>query len=268
MNSLIESLVGSVAHPAFSWATACTTGAAHAASGLPCQDAFAVQAGSCRSVPYLVAVVADGAGSAMYAEEASKLAVRLFTDFIVEELPVYGFGGLDDLLLDAAYGVHRHLRRLADERSVSADDFATTLLGLVTTRNRTAFLQIGDGAIVTGPPWAIVFEPQHGQFHNESRFITDADAFDRLEHRVRPGPPGTIVLFTDGLEDLVLAPKSLAVHPPLFDHIAAGLALPEPPGLRSTLSAELADQLTSGAVRSRTDDDTTLLAIRFHGDDR
>lgn len=268
MTSRIQSPDGALARPAFSWAAACSTGAAHAASGIPCQDALTVHAGSCRGVPYLAAAIADGAGSASFAEEASKLAVRLFTEFIVEELPVYGFGGLDDLLLDAAFGVHRHLWRLAADRSVSPDEFATTLLGIVVTRNRTAFLQIGDGAIVTGPPWAIVFEPQHGRFHNESRFITDADAFDRLQHTIRSGPQGSIVMFTDGLEDLVLAPKTLAVHPPLFDYIAAHLALPRRPGLHGALSAEIAEQMTSGAVRSRTDDDTTLLAIRFHGDDR
>ena len=269
MTSLIEpSYAGSVINPAFSWAAACATGASHEASGIACQDAFTVHAGQCRGVPYAVAVVADGAGSARYADEASRLAVRLFAEFVVGELPAYGFGGLGDLLLDAAYGVHRHLRKLASERSVSPDDFATTLLGLVTTRNRTAFLQIGDGAIVTGPPWKIVFPPQHGQFHNESRFITDADAFDRVQHTVRSGPMGTIALFTDGLEDLVLAPKTLAVHPPLFDQIAVSLSSSGPPGLREPLSAELSDHLTSGAVRARTDDDTTLIALRFHGDSR
>lgn len=267
MTTVIESsCAGSMTSPAYSWAAACATGASHEASGLPCQDALSVHAGQCRGVPYAVAVVADGAGSARYADEASKLAVRLFTEFVVGELPAYGFGGLDDLLVDAAYGVHRHLRKLASERSVSPDDFATTLLGLVTTRNRTAFLQIGDGAILTGPSWKIVFPPQHGRFHNESRFITDTDAFDRIQHAVRSGSMGTIMLFTDGLEDLVLAPKTLAVHPPLFDQIDASLSSPGPPGLREPLSAELSDHLTSGAVRARTDDDTTLLALRFHGE--
>lgn len=265
--------INSLTRSAFSWAAARATGASHEVSGESCQDALTLLAGQCRGVPYAVGVVADGAGSARFAEEASKLATRLFTAFVASEISVYGLdeAGLVDLALDAANGVHRKLRRLAREREVHADHLATTLLGFIATSQRTVIAQVGDGGIVHRADdmtaWQLALEPQHGEYRNESRFISDADALDWLDIVSIDGPPGTIVAFTDGLEDLVLG-TFYEVHPPLFDLIADRLAQKTGAGLDRELSTELTELLVSGAVRSRTDDDTTLLAIRFHGDDR
>lgn len=259
-------LIPTSTRPVFNWAGARATGAAHTASGVPCQDAFALHMGTCRGEPYLVAAVADGAGSAQFAEHGSCFAVTRFSAFIIEELPAWGLDGLDDLALDAAFGVHRSLRRMASDASLSADQFATTLLGMIVTPHNTSLLQIGDGGIVMGNEqsgWRAVFPPQHGEYHNESRFITDADAFDWLQQSQHGGPPQTIVAFTDGLEDLLLCPRTLAVHPPLFDQIARQLATSPASGHLSQVSTAIADLLVSGPVRSRTDDDATFLAIRF-----
>lgn len=249
--------------PAFTWAAARVAGSSHEVSGEPCQDALTLRAGRCDGIPYIAAAVADGAGSARFAEEASRLATRLFTEFIASEIADWGMDGLQDLLLDASYGVHCQLRRLAIERGVHANDFATTLLGVVAIPGQTALVQIGDGGIVSGPPWRLAFSPQHGEFRNESRFITDADALDWLQQTTLLGNPRTLVLFTDGLEDLLLDPGTLAVHPPLFDHVGAQLARHSKRGLHAALSADLNDLMVGGSVRSRTDDDTTLLAIYF-----
>lgn len=270
----MSSLINSILRPPFSWAAARSQGASHAECGQPCQDALTLQTGCRNGVPYAVAAVADGAGSARHAEEAAKLATRLFTAFVVSEIGVYGLdeAGLTDMVLDAAYGVHCKLRRLAVERGVNADHFATTLLGLVVTPERTALVQIGDGGIVmrTGndQTWRLAFPPHHGEFHNESRFITDRDAMDWLQLTSIDGRPGIVIAFTDGLEDLLLSPATLEVHPPLFDHIGERLERFRGGGLDRELSAELDQLMTSGSVRSRTNDDTTLLAIRFQRDDR
>lgn len=255
--------------PAFTWAASRVAGSSHQASGEPCQDALTLRAGRCDDVPFITAAVADGAGTALFAEDASRLATRLFTGFVASEIAGWGLDGLDDLALDAIYGVHCKLRRHATEREIHTDHFATTLLGLVATPERIVLVQIGDGGIVLGspfgPPWRLAFNPQHGEYRNECRFITDADAMDNLQLSSLDGPPGTMVLFTDGLEDLLLAPFSYAVHTPLFDHVGAALANHIPRGLHKPLSAELAALMAGSSVRSRTNDDTTLLAIRFEG---
>ena len=72
-----------------------------------------------------------------------------------------------------------------------------------------------------------------------------------------------VYAFTDGLEDLLLCPRTLAVHPPLFDQIARQLATSAASGHLTQVSTAIADLLVSGPVRSRTDDDATFLAIRF-----
>lgn len=255
--------------PAFTWAASRVTGTAHETSGEACQDALTLRAGRCDGVPFITAAIADGAGSAMFAEEASRLATRMFTGFVASEISGWGLDGLDDLALDAIYGVHCKLRRLAIERGVHADHFATTLLGVVATAERTVLVQIGDGGIVMGspwgPPWRLAFTPQHGEYRNESRFISDSDAMDHLQQTSFDGPPGTMVLFTDGLEDLLLDPFSYAIHAPLFDHLGAELAGHHERGLHKRLSADLFALMSGGSVRSRTNDDTTLLAICFEG---
>lgn len=255
--------------PAFTWAASRVTGAAHEISGEACQDALTLRAGRCDGVPFLTAAVADGAGSAMFAEDAARLATRLFTGFIASEISGWGLDGLDDLALDATNGVHCKLRRLASERGVHADHLATTLLGVVATAERTVLVQIGDGGIVMGSPWGapwrLAFTPQHGEYRNESRFISDSDAMDHLQQSSFDGSPGTIVLFTDGLEDLLLDPFSYAVHTPLFDRLGVELAGHQEHGLHKRLSADLHTLMSSGDVRSRTNDDTALLAIRFDG---
>jgi hypothetical protein len=262
-------MLETIDRPAFTWAASRVTGSAHETSGEACQDALTLRAGRCGNVPYITAAVADGAGSAMFAEEASRLATRMFTGFIASEISGWGLDGLDDLALDAVYGVHCKLRRLASERGVHADHVASTLLGLVATAERTVLVQIGDGGIVmgspSGPPWRLAFTPQHGEYRNEARFISDSDAMDHLQQSSFDGPTGTLVMFTDGLEDLLLDPFTYVVHTPLFDRLGAELAEHHERGLHKRLSADLMDLMASGSVRSRTNDDTTLLAIRFDG---
>ena len=214
----------------------------------------------------MVAAVADGAGSALYAEIGSRTAVSVFADFVLSEIDAWGIDGLDDLALDAANAVHRTLRRFDDALSARPGDFATTLLAMVSIGNDTTFLQIGDGGIVRGPSWKLVFPPQHGEYRNESRFITDADAFDWIEIAHVSGPPGSIVLFTDGLEAVLVHPGTLDVHPPLFDLIDDRLARDQGGGERLAISAEIARVLATPDLQTRTDDDTSLIAIRFEED--
>ena len=255
-----------IVSPDFTWAAARKRGTSHHADGTPCQDALTLRAGRLGAMPFVAAAVADGAGSALFAEQAARTATRLFTRFVTEELPDWGLDGLDDLVLDAASGVHSELRRMASKDDVRPDQYATTLLGAVVTPEAYALIQIGDGGIVTGPPWSLVFPPQHGEYANETFFITDDQAMDRIAVRLVHERAPTLVLFTDGLEDLLVAPRTLAVHPPLFDRVASSLAGHAGGGLHTSLSVELNDLMGSGSVRSRTDDDTTLLAIHLEGD--
>lgn len=263
MTIQINTPVLPIAMPTLSYAVSSRIGTSHEAAGSPCQDAVLVREGLCGDVPYIVAVVADGAGSARFASEASQFAVEQIACFVQSEISGWGLDGLDDLLIDAAFSVHRMLQRRAKERAVSTDDFATTVLACIVTPDITAVIQIGDGGIVVGPPWRLMFRPRHGEYRNESTFVTDADAFERVSTALIKQPIQTITLFTDGLEDLLLSPGTFVVHPPLFETLAAKLANRTEPGEHPDLSDEINTLLGGDAVRSRTDDDTAIVTIRL-----
>ena len=254
----------------FNWAQAFTTGASHIACGAPCQDAVAVrQVATPAGEPYIVAALADGAGTASHAENGAQYAVECFTNYVGDVLAEFGADDIDEVAQDGARLVHKVLRELAGVRQRQPFAYAATFLGCVSNANLSAFVQIGDGGIVirdASDRWRLVFQPQHGEYANTSYFITDADALDRLETRIVLKPLSEVVLFSDGLEDLLLRPGSLDVHPPFFEYLRSAFSLAESPGPHDGLSQRLGELLDSPAVRNRSDDDASVVALHFAGD--
>jgi hypothetical protein len=131
---------------------------------------------------------------------------------------------------------------------------------------RAAFLQIGDGAIVVADGrdddehrW--ITWPQHGEFANSTFFVTMEEAgqmlaFTRRETDDARTPIRELVMFSDGLERLILDMRGRTVHSPSVRPILTWLAGTEPPG---GLSSVLATYLDSANVNRRTDDDKTLV---------
>src|SRR5262245_57674501 len=72
---------------AWVWAAARAIGTAHLTQGLPCQDAFACRIWQEGANPgVLIAVLADGAGSADCAEVGAQLATSLVANIVGEQL--------------------------------------------------------------------------------------------------------------------------------------------------------------------------------------
>jgi hypothetical protein len=151
-------------------------------------------------------------------------------------------------------------------RSAAGDlrpgDFACTLLAAIVGVDRAAYLQIGDGAIVTAGPaepdlYAWIFWPQRGEYENTPYFATGADAAQRLAFETGP-PPDEIALFTDGLQWLALDSRAFGVHDPFFRPMFAPLRAAAADD-QDRLSAALARFLASPRVCDRTDDDKTLI---------
>lgn len=254
--------------PAFNWAQGLATGTSHITSGVPCQDAIAVRAvTSSDGRPFIIGAVADGAGSASHAEDGASYAVETFAAFIAEALAEFADVDLKDIAERAARLVHAALSDVARHHERAPVAYAATFLGCVSDAERTAFIQIGDGAIIVrshdAEAWKVVFRPQHGEYVNVSYFITDDDALQRIQTEVRDGPVGQIVMFSDGLEDLLIKSGSLDVHPPLFEHLRRALSGFPNEGHHEALSAQVDEVLRSEAVTSRTDDDVSILAINF-----
>jgi hypothetical protein len=254
-------------------------GTAHVRRGLPCQDAcrceeLATAAGE----PLLLALVADGAGSAPRAEIGSRLAC----DLVQAELRAFfaAGGALGDLSRQA---VEDLLARLQGAVAVRAEadgcrvrDYACTLLAAVVGTDRAVFFQVGDGAIVvsaaaggaegpaaespgqeTAAEYGWVFWPGSGEYENVTFFATEPDAKEHLEWDLLLRPIEEIALFSDGLQRLALHYASRTVHAPFFRSKLSVLS--ESAASPEALAAGLSNFLASPEVDLRTDDDRTLV---------
>lgn len=242
----------------FQWARACVRGASHRACGAPCQDAIATRLVQTSTLPIMIAAVADGAGSADYGGTGAKIAANTFVQTVAGQLK----DGADDFLglaQKTARLVHHVLRDHAANKGHLVREYSTTLLACITNGERTALLQIGDGAIVFGPDWELAFEPQRGEYVNMAFFITDDDALDRVESRLIVGPARTISLMTDGLEPLVVTAKG--VHPPLFEHLVNVFGAVKRRGHVMALSRQLQDLLSGPNVQDHVGDDASLVTL-------
>jgi hypothetical protein len=246
-------------------AMASCIGTSHRAAGEPCQDAhFHLQVeGPAGKVTVLAA--SDGAGTAAGAEIGAALACETFARLVGD----YVEGG----------GTVRHIKRPLVQRWIAAvayrlslraktqdrerNDLACTLLAAIVGPEATAFIQVGDGAIVTWLPddlgWRYIFWPQHGEFANTTNFVTADSAGQTFEFALTTDPVEEIAIFTDGLENLVLQKAKLAVHAPFFDSMFPPMRRSAAPGVDAALSASLEKYLATQPITDRTDDDKTLI---------
>ena len=234
-------------------------GASHVRSGLPCQD-FSVVADLPGNGGLLLAC-ADGAGSARHADVGAETACRAL---IAEVNRFAGAGGrIDTLTRDTAAtwldAVRAAIQTQADTVNLPTREFACTLVAALVGDASAAFLQVGDGAIVTASATAapeVVFWPEQGEYANTTYFVTGADAHQRLRLDVRTTPVHDVALFTDGLQHIALRYETRLPHQPFFDPMFARLRADEQwPGL----GGALASFLGSEAISTRTDDDCTLV---------
>jgi len=231
-------------------------GASHVRSGVPCQDFSVVADLECG----LLLACSDGAGSARRADVGAETACRALVGAVRRFTDVGG--GIDTLTMDTAAAwldaVRAAIQSQADAESLPTREFACTLLAALVGEASSAFLQIGDGAIVaaTAASSEVVFWPDQGEYANTTYFVTGPDAHQRLRLDVRPTPVHDVALFTDGLQHIALRYETRAPHQPFFDPMFARLRADDAwPGL----GGALASFLGSEAISTRTDDDCTLV---------
>ena len=248
------------------WRTAYASviGTSHEKTDAPCQDA-----GRCRVVraldgrEVLVAAVADGAGSATLSQEGAALAVKSFLEEFGAVAAMHS--DLEDLDLrfvqEWVVRLNAEIVEMAEAGRTSRD-YACTFLGAVVGPDHAVYVQVGDGAIVASGPkpgvYDWVFWPQHGEFANQTNFVTMEQVLDVLEFRSVPGRIEEIALFSDGLERLVLNLAAKTVHSPALAPVFGWLAGTQPDA-GGEMSDALVAYLSSSHVNGRTDDDKTLV---------
>jgi hypothetical protein len=240
-------------------------GTSHLATATPCQDSSSCEiVKGAKASNVLIAVVADGAGSAKRADAGAMLACSYFVQRIGQHVETQA--PLHEITRDLAKNwiidYQREVLNQCDGDLVPRD-FASTVLGAVIGDDLSVFFQLGDGAIVIADSeepenYRWVFWPQQGQYANQTNFTTDEKApanmeFTRVNRRI-----DEVTLFTDGVQSLTLDYQARVAHAPFFAPIFEWLRnAPEQHSPEYT--ASLNAFLNSERVNDRTDDDKTIL---------
>lgn len=237
-------------------------GSSHVLVDRPCEDAINYRTITLKNGDdVLVGFVSDGAGSAMYAAEASATAVRIGVDLVNEMIDTRVIVN-DRSVLILAENIFDNLKKQAEALGVPANEFSCTLLGFVIFPNKACFIQIGDGAIVRNDGsghFTWVWWPHNGEYQNTTAFLIDDPNFSNLKTRVIEERIDEVAVFSDGLQMLALNYETETVHQPFFNDLLKWLRLAKEDDHIAILNKKLADYLNSDTINNRTDDDKTLL---------
>ncbi len=197
---------------------ASVAGVSHERVGLTCQDSVKV----IRVGDIICIAIADGAGSAEYAELASKVAVRSALMTLASMPPIPSSESATDMMLTAMHKSKAALLRAAGRRNVRPRDFATTLSLFVLAPTFTVAVQVGDGGSVAYTETKSAFTllaPARGEYTNETQFLHDADITRDLKFASVPEPVTFMVAFTDGLLPVAMTQGASEPFKPFTDSL-------------------------------------------------
>jgi Protein phosphatase 2C len=241
-------------------AAAQTRGSSHEACEEECQDAYHV---TMVSPHELIITIADGAGAARLARIGASIASHHATDYVCRLLacPIETVNetNVKAILHSAMIHAKEAIQAEAAARQTSSKEFATTLILLIARPEFVAVAHVGDGATViadqSGKLIGLTMPPP-SNYINETTFLTSSEALAKMQLVFWNGYATRLAVFSDGLQLLSLQwPQRVPYEPffsPLFRFIGAG---PD----EGLASQELATFLKSERIRSRTNDDLTLV---------
>lgn len=246
----------------WSWISAACQGTSHKKTGLPLQDAYKTSVVETAKNSYLLAIVSDGAGSASHGGKGAAIVCRTFSVEIRNFLKEH-----DRLPVEADINFWLDLARdriifASTNRSLTPRDFAATMVLVVTNGKDLIVAHVGDGCAVikdssTGlwhaPTW-----PDHGEYASTTFFVTD-DIEVKLRIREYSGDIGSVAIFSDGLERLVLDFANKVPSDGFFEAMVKPINAGFRKGKNKELSLALARYLDSDSVNERTDDDKSLI---------
>lgn len=241
-------------------------GTSHIAVNKPCEDALSFTvATNDKEEEALLCCISDGAGSASHAATASNLVATRATELL--ERTIRENQITEATVYKVAETIYDELQQMASENNTPISEFAATMLACVITPRTSAFLQIGDGAIVrkneTGN-YHLIWWPQTGEYHNTTFFLVDDEHMPNLKVLITDEPTAEVALLTDGLQMLALSVETQNAYQPFFEGLFAPLRHATDKDKISLLNGKLKEWLNSPAINNRTDDDKTLfLATRL-----
>ncbi len=243
-------------------------GSSHQERNLPCQDFC-----TCEEVVaadgsrVLVVVVADGAGSAARSEIGALVICHTMLACAKQFLadPHAAAQIAPGLARTWAHQVLKVLVPKATDMGLSPRDLAATCLGIVVWPDRALCWQLGDGAMVVDAgdgTLEVCFWPMRGEYANETDFLIDQNAVDRLVVRIIERPINCVAAFTDGIQPVVLHYATRTASVDFFQPYFATMRT-TPPGRHAVVDNAVGDLISRPAILAHTDDDRTLvLAVR------
>jgi Protein phosphatase 2C len=239
-------------------------GLSHEKAGLPCQDAHAWRI---LSDGTLIIAVADGAGSADFANIGATVATQAAIESLFTQLSgdiLTSFAGMDDnqckiILCDAVKASRIAVESAAITHNTLPRELASTLIIVLARQGVLAAAHIGDGAVLasnTSGEISAVTIPRHGEFLNETTFLVSPNALDEAQLTFRRGDFSHIAVMTDGLQMVALQMPSGMPHSPFFAPLFRFFdGQPDEQRANEAISSFL----RSPRLRERADDDLTLV---------
>ncbi len=244
-------------------------GTRHERRGQPCQD----YGNYCVEAPYLFGAVSDGAGSAKHSEIGAQIAVETALEAIFQavthrfdQLPTWSEmeQAAPELFEQALDTILSALHQETVASSCELRDLGCTLLAFVATPDWVAAMQIGDGFMMLrshpDAPCQLLFEPDKGEFINETIFVTTSGAKAYMGVCVEAVQSPFLCAATDGLERVAVRLQDWQPYAPFFEPFEDCLSkLPTAVERYSYLKTFL----ESERLNAKTDDDKTLLACLY-----
>lgn len=246
-------------------------GRSHRREGIPCQDYGRLMTLDENTV---IAAFSDGAGSARKSHLGAHIAVHAALPWLktrLLEAPGQR-GAVSALPADALFdglteAVGQAIARTANDNHLDLADLACTLTVIALAPNGIAAAQIGDGIVVARlwkGDYTLLIDQDRGEFANETSFITDRDAADRLRVRALEGPVRFVGASTDGLADVCVDTRAQAPHAPFFQPIDRFTRESDSPldvhdGIREFLGSD--------RLSAQVEDDLTLMVCGWRGYD-
>ncbi len=243
-------------------------GSSHLERQLPCQDfCTCEEVLAADGARVLVVVVSDGAGSASRSEVGALAICHTMLACAKQFLsdPQAATLITPDLARAWARQTLKVLIPKATAMGVTARDVAATCLGMVVWPDRALCWQLGDGAMVVdagAEELEVCFWPMRGEHANETDFLTDLDAVERIDARIIERPINSLAAFTDGIQMVVLHNATRTASRDFFLPYFATMRT-TPPGRHPSVDDAIGDLISRPSILARTDDDRTLvIAVR------
>jgi hypothetical protein len=239
-------------------------GEAHIKSDQPCQDHHCFEIWN----DALVAIVCDGAGSALYSDDGARMGSEYLTQALIDAVRSERVDVFQDevslrvLLENKIQELRDKLsNENVDSRQPELSDFHATMVGLIFHPGGGFFFHIGDGAALalnSEHTDTVAFSPpENGEFADQTYFYT----MDNWREHLRITPIGnqahTFLLMSDGTMPFCLNRSHDQVETRFFQPVNHYL-------VRDDVSAEIGSQallktLSSDRANSISKDDKSLI---------